>query len=209
MEALFVIAVLVVCVDLTAVIPQPVRVWRLKTTEGVSASTHAIGIAVFSAWCLYAVLRHDGPQLIANSIAIVSYSAVLLAMIRYGSLSPCLRAVAMMVGWCALLLGIDFALGTNGIAVVTSSLSMIRRLPQAVLAWRKPGGIGLSVASVTLTTAASFTWTTYGFLLSDYAVIVTSIWAIGVNSFIIVRTVNGRRAIRPVDEQLLARARFV
>ncbi len=195
MGALTVISVLIVGLDFVSMVPQPLRAWRLKTTEGVSAGSQAIGIATCSAWFVYGVLLHDVTQLAANGPAIAGFAIVLVAMRRYDGLSPSVRSSTLMAGWYGLLLGVSYFFGANGIATVATLVSTIWRLPQVIVALRIPGGIGLSLASLAVSAVACVLWIAYGVLRSDIAVLVTSVWAITVIFFIAMRTVVGRRSV--------------
>ncbi len=57
-------------------LPQVVRLWRLRTAEGVSLVTFAVLAVGVSLWFLYGLLRHDLPIVIANGITLVLVLAV-------------------------------------------------------------------------------------------------------------------------------------
>ena len=67
-----------------AFIPQVVRVWRTKQTEGLSIGTFALVITSSVAWITYGIIRKDWPVILTNSGLVVLNVAIVVAKVRFG-----------------------------------------------------------------------------------------------------------------------------
>ena len=172
--------------------PQALRCWRLQTTDGISHFSQTLCLAAAGAWFAYGVLTRDAAQLLTNAIDGSFTVAVLVALCRFGGMP--IRSLALRsAGVTAALLALIAVSGITGMLLFAIALVSTWHLPQVWLAWRKPGGLGLSVVSLALSVAINIAWMAYGLNVRDYAVAATAAWSFATTTFIAIRTVTARR----------------
>ena len=74
-------------------LPQVIRIWRLRTAEGVSLITFSVLAAGVTLWMIYGIARHDMAIIIANGITLLLTLAVvgLTLHFRHGRASKSMR----------------------------------------------------------------------------------------------------------------------
>jgi uncharacterized protein with PQ loop repeat len=204
-DSLVLIGALITAISIFNAFPQAVRVWRLRTVEGLSLSTQALAWCSCTTWTAYGVLLADPVQIVANGVGITGLVLVVSAMFAFGPASAVRKTVALMVLYVIALGVISATVGVVPVVLIGSTLSIVFKLPQAVLAWRAPGGSAISVSTFVLASVCNSLWFIYGCLIMDVAVLATSSWLLAVNAFIIVRTVGGR-AKEPCSQLAMAEA---
>ena len=64
-------------------VPQVLRTWRTKQTEGLSVGTFALIITAGVAWITYGVIKRDYPVILTNIGMVALNGAILTAKLRF------------------------------------------------------------------------------------------------------------------------------
>lgn len=64
-------------------LPQAFKVIKTKDTEGISLLMYLINVTGIFLWFIYGLMIHDGALIIANGIAFVLSSIILICKLKY------------------------------------------------------------------------------------------------------------------------------
>lgn len=64
-------------------LPQVVRLWRTRDSEGISLITFSVFSAGVILWLIYGILLKSWPIIIANTVTILLSSAIVVLTIRF------------------------------------------------------------------------------------------------------------------------------
>ena len=64
-------------------LPQVIRIWRLRTAEGVSLITFSVLAAGVTLWMIYGIARQDLAIIVANGITLVLTLAVVVLTLHF------------------------------------------------------------------------------------------------------------------------------
>lgn len=64
-------------------LPQVIRLWRTRDSEGISLITFSVFSAGVVLWLIYGILLHSLPIIIANTVTIVLSIAIVVLTIRF------------------------------------------------------------------------------------------------------------------------------
>jgi uncharacterized protein with PQ loop repeat len=205
MDPLILLGTAISTIAIINAVPQPTRVWRLRNVEGLSPSTQALTLCTCVTWIIYGILRDDPTQVTANAAGLTGIVIVLAAMITFGSSRALRRALFPAAAYVLAVIAMALTFGITPVAVLGAVLSVTFKLPQAALAWREPGGEGISVTSFVIAALCNALWFSYALLAGDVPVAVTSCWGLAVNMFVVSRTVMARTiAARAPDSVFVA-----
>jgi uncharacterized protein with PQ loop repeat len=188
-----VLGVVITAIGLLGDISQPARVWRCRSAEGISVASQALTAGLCVSWSLYGFMRGEMTQVWVNGAALVSTLIVMAGMVVYGDRTKTLISFVPVVLYSLAIGVVAFEFGNVAVGAIASCISMAYRVPQVVLAWRQPGGEGLSVVSFAASLACASLWIAYGALAGDVAVVATAVWGVAINAFVLLRTVTARR----------------
>lgn len=173
----------------TSTWPQIGRLVRTRLTTGISLPSQLLGLLAVSGWLVHGALARDPAQVMANAVAILGAAtsvALVLACRRDGRGAR--RAALAGSAWAGLLAAAYALGGPAWVAVVVVALTLVRMLPQAVLAGRAGASLrGLSPVATLLAATAAVLWLGYGLLVGDAAVVTSSTVATALNGFVAVR----------------------
>jgi len=65
-----------------AFVPQVVRTWRTRSTEGISLSMFVLFCTGVLLWCLYGIAMRSWPIIVANAATLALASVILLLKLR-------------------------------------------------------------------------------------------------------------------------------
>ncbi len=159
--------------SLSANVPQVVRALRTRSVEGLSWASTVMSLATFTLWCVYAYAIADGVQIVNNSAAFVLLVALAFAVVRAGGATRSWAAIAAIVlsGVAAVLL-VD-VLNSFVLAMVATTLSSVRMVPQTRLALAGRPLWGLDPWATLLAWVGTLLWLVYG-MADDRAVAICS-----------------------------------
>jgi uncharacterized protein with PQ loop repeat len=193
------VVVLVGCaatlVSLFSVVPQVRRAARTGSAEGVSWSSILLSMATFTLWCVYALAVADAIQVINNSIALFLLVALAVVVMRAGVPRKTWTPVAAIFasGLFSVLL-VDMA-NSFTLAMVGTTVSSLRMLPQTRLALAKAPLWGLCPWSTVLAWAGAVLWLGYAVLVVDHAFALCSAIMLVMQTVILVHRLPLRRTL--------------
>lgn len=75
-------------------VPQVVRLWRTRNSEGISLVTFTVFGAGLVLWLTYGIILHAWPIIIANTITIVLALAIVVLTLRFRRKPPAAERTA-------------------------------------------------------------------------------------------------------------------
>lgn len=171
--------------------PQFLRLARTHVGTGVSVTSQILGLACVGLWFSHGLFSRDAAQTVSNAAAMVAASGIVVVLITLrATRREQLLAVVGTLACVAAILALAWIDRPVIVATVAVSVSMVRLIPQLLIAVR-PGRsmAGLAPVTLAMTLMCSTLWATYGLLVGDVAVIVTSSVGLLLNSFITYRRV--------------------
>lgn len=195
MSVVVLVGVLASSLSLFATVPQVLRAARTRSAEGVSWNSLVLSLATFTLWVVYAVAVADAIQLVNNTIALGLLAALAVVAIRAGVARTYWTAVvAVFVSGAAsiLLLG-----HTNSftLAMVGTTISSVRMLPQTRLALSGAPLWGLCPWSTLLAWQGTAMWLVYAVLVGDHALTLCSVIGLAMQSAIVAHRLPPRRTL--------------
>ena len=195
MSVVTLVGVLASALSLYATVPQVLRAARSRSAEGVSWNSLVLSLATFTLWVVYAFAVADVIQLVNNTIALVLLAALAVVVIRAGITRSSWTAVAaVFVSAAASILLLDHT-NTFALAMVGTSISSLRMLPQTRLALSGAPLWGLCPWSTLLAWLGMAAWLAYAVLVADHALTVTSLIALTMQSAIVAHRLPPRRTL--------------
>jgi uncharacterized protein with PQ loop repeat len=181
--------------SLYATVPQVLRAARTGSAEGVSWNSLVLSLATFTLWAVYAVAVADAIQLINNTIALVLLAALAVVVIRAGVARTYWSAVfAVFVTAAASIVVLDHTSAFT-LAMVGTTISSLRMVPQTRLALSGAPLWGLCPWSTLLAWLGMAMWLLYAVLVSDHALAMCSTIGIVMQSDIVAHRLPLRRTL--------------
>jgi MtN3 and saliva related transmembrane protein len=181
--------------SLFATVPQVTRAVRTRSAEGVSWSSVVLSLATFTLWCVYAVAVADEIQLVNNTLALVLLVVLAVVLVRAGGcpgLWPAFGAILGAGVLSVLLLDISNAFT---LAMVGTTISSMRMLPQARLALSRAPLWGLDPWATVLAWVGCVLWFTYSILVGDHALLLCSAIGTSMQSLVLAFRLPPRRTL--------------
>lgn len=195
MSVVTVVGVLASALSLYATVPQVLRAARSRSAEGVSWNSLVLSLATFTLWVVYAFAVADVIQLVNNTIALLLLAALAVVVVRTGVTRSSWTAVAaVFVSAAASILLLDHT-NAFALAMVGTTISSLRMLPQTRLALSGAPLWGLCPWSTLLAWLGMAAWLVYAVLVADHALTLTSIIALTMQSAIVAHRLPPRRTL--------------
>lgn len=160
--------------SLYSTVPQVLRAVRTRSVEGISWASMLLSLATFTLWVVYAFAVADAIQIVNNTLALVLLGVLAAVVMRAGAPRPTWvpLAVVFASGLGSVWL-VDVA-NSFTLAMVGTTVSSMRMLPQARLAVSGAPLWGLCPVSMLLAWGGSALWLVYGALVGDPALVLVS-----------------------------------
>lgn len=171
--------------------PQFLRLARTRVGTGVSITSQILGLACVGLWFSHGLFSRDAAQTMSNAAGMIAASGIVVVLITLRATRRERLLAVVGTSTCAVaILTLAWIDRPVLVATVAVAVSMIRLIPQLLIAVR-PGRsmAGLAPVTLAMTLMCSTLWATYGLLVGDVAVIVTSSVGLLLNSFITYRRV--------------------
>ena len=148
--------------------PQVLRVYRVKSVEGISPRGQLHGLSGCVLWTVYAYVKTIAPMMIANTFVLTAMILVTAALVRHRKM-PLWQLLAVLAGFAAFGIGMSIISPaiTGWFAIVIGATSII---PQAVYVLRYANLSGISIGMYGLMTVNGLAWTLYGISINDLLV---------------------------------------
>lgn len=181
--------------SLYSTVPQLRRAARTRSVEGISWSSIMLSMATMTMWAVYAVAVADEIQVVNNALALVLLAALAVVVVRAGVARAAWVPVAVVfaTGLGALWL-VDVA-NSFTLAMVGTTVSSIRMLPQARLAMSGAPLWGLCPWSTLFAWAGSGLWLSYALLVGDLALALCSLILLAMQSVVVFYRLPLRRTL--------------
>lgn len=181
--------------SLYATVPQMRRAYRNRSVEGISWSTILLSLATFTLWCVYAVAVADAIQIVNNVLALALLLVLAVVVIRAGVPRNAWTPVGVVfVSALASVWLVDVA-NSFTLAMVGTTVSSLRMLPQARLAVSGAPLWGLCPWSTVLAWAGTSLWLAYGLLVADLALALCCFLLLVMQTVVLVHRLPLRRTL--------------
>jgi uncharacterized protein with PQ loop repeat len=164
-----------VCTGLSVsfVWPQVLRVYRLRTVEGLSPLGTLHGLAASTLWTMYGLGQGVAPLVISNGVIGVAMLMIAAAQVRHRVL-PLSRLIGALVlvgavGGAAMAVSVTLAGALASVVGITSIL------PQTIHVSRVAVLSGVSMPMYALITLSTILWAVYGILIGDWVLVTTNV----------------------------------
>lgn len=84
MDGITIIGTLAALCTTSSLLPQVIKIIKIKETRDISLLMYAMLVVGVLLWTIYGILRKDVPIIVANSIAFILATSVLILKIKHG-----------------------------------------------------------------------------------------------------------------------------
>lgn len=169
-------------IDLTRATPQLMRLFRARTSFGVSVDTAGTSCVVSLGWTTYGIITNQIFVMLASGIMAMFFLIITMVALRFGR---SVREFRIAPLWLTVLAVSVLLFGKTGLGLMLSISALISNVPQIRVAYREENLSGLSLGTWMLTLAGGLVWGWYAILLTDLTII-TSAFFQSVTSGIII-----------------------
>lgn len=197
----FFISSIVVVANVTGagmIVPQVLRLHRLRVSEGVSAVWIGIGIALNLLWLLYGLDQGLWALVPVSSLSLVLYLAMAVLLVRIVGRTAVLRFVAGFVGAAVAPSSAVLLSGWTLGGIMLGLAYTVQFSPAAWSAIRSPSLAGISATTWLLAWIEASAWLGYGLVSADAAITLGGAGSGVMASVILIALVGDRLSDRPV-----------
>lgn len=191
--------------SLYANVPQVLRAARTRSADGVSWDSLVLSLATFTLWCVYAASVADHIQLINNTIALGLLVALAVLVLRAGVERSYWTVVLAVTGTGALSVWLVDVGNSFTLAMVGTTISSLRMVPQTRLAFARAPLWGLCPWATILAWLGMALWLGYAVLVGDVALALCSAIGISMQSAILAFRLPPRRTLASLAHGRLGR----
>ncbi|WP_420436034.1 PQ-loop domain-containing transporter [Candidatus Poriferisodalis sp.] len=181
-------------VTFVQVVPQVVRLLRLKRTEGTSPSWAAIGMVINIGWIAYVIAEEFWVTIPAILAAVISFGVVLYLLWRNGADVRLAVISGIAVGVACVVL--QRVAGWNDLGTVLGLSNGLYLGPSVYAAWRMYAPVGVAPLTWVLTAGEGILWGYYGVLVEAVPIVVYGGTAFLLAALILLRLWITRHRIR-------------
>lgn len=188
------VAIIATAVTFVQVVPQVVRLMRLKRTEGASPAWAAIGMVINIGWTAYVIAEELWVTIPAVLAAVISFGLVLYLLWRNGADVRVAVIAGIVVGAAAV--GLQLVAGWTVLGTVLGLSNGLYLGPSVWAAWRSHAPAGVAPLTWVLTAAEGALWGYYGVLVEAVPIMVYGSTALLLAALILLRLWITRHRIR-------------
>ena len=188
------VAVVATAVTFVQVVPQIVRLLRLKRTEGASPAWAAIGMVINIGWLAYVIAEEFWVTIPAVLAAVISFGLVLYLLWRNGADVRVAVVASIAVGLACV--SLQLVAGWTVLGTVLGLSNGLYLGPSVYAAWRSYAPVGVAPLTWVLTAAEGVLWGYYGVLVEAVPIIIYGSTALGLAAAILLRLWLTRHRIR-------------
>lgn len=164
------VAAVATAVTFMQVVPQVVRLLRLKRTEGASPAWAAIGMVINIGWTAYVIAEEFWVTIPAVLAAVISFGLVLYLLWRNGADVRVAVISGVVVGVAAV--GLQLVAGWTVLGTVLGLSNGLYLGPSVWAAWRSYAPVGVAPLTWVLTAGEGVLWGFYGVLVEAVPIMV-------------------------------------
>lgn len=180
-----VLAPLCTAVAVSLVWPQVIRVYKLRSVEGLAPFGTMHGLTGCTLWTLYGVASHLPAVILANAGIGSAMFLIGLAQVRHRVL-PAAVLFGGLAGIVAFGLG-SVAVSTSLTGVLASVVGVTSIIPQTLYVIRTTDLSAVSRSTYALICTSCSLWAVYGLTLADPIVVLSNLAILPCAAFILVR----------------------
>ena len=188
------VAVVATAVTFAQVVPQVVRLLRLKRIEGTSPAWAAIGMVINIGWTAYVIAEEFWVTIPAVLAAVISFGLVLYLLWRNGADVRVAVLAGIAVGVACV--GLQLVAGWEWLGLVLGVSNGLYLGPSVYAAWRSYAPVGVAPLTWVLTAGEGILWGYYGVLVEAKPIMVYGGMAFVLAAFILLRLWITRHRIR-------------
>ncbi|MCY3950222.1 MAG: hypothetical protein OXF61_13595 [Acidimicrobiaceae bacterium] len=181
----FLIAVVANTVTFVQVVPQVLRLVRLKRIEGTTPAWAAIGMVVNVGWTAWVIAEEIWIAIPAVLAAVISFGLVLFLLWRNGADVRIAVIAGMAVGVAAVVL--QLVAGWTVLGTVLAFANGLYLGPSVWAAWRSYAPVGVAPLTWVLTAWEGILWGYYGVLVEAIPIMVYGSTAFLLGALILLR----------------------
>lgn len=178
-----------------ATVPQVLRAARTRSVEGVSWSSILLSLGTMTLWCVYAFAVRDALQIINNTLALVLLAALAVVVMRAGVPRNSWAPVAVVFASALASVWLVDVANSFTLAMVGTTASSLRMLPQARMAVSRAPLWGLCPWATILAWAGTALWLAYGLLNTDLALSICCSLLLAMQSVVLAYRLPLRRTL--------------
>jgi uncharacterized protein with PQ loop repeat len=210
MSLLAITNALLLALGIGTTVASTARVLRARTVEGIALMGPVLSMFATLTWVVYDLHSGNIVQLVTCALSSLGF-ALVLATAHHTQVLHISRVVLGLASYVCVAAALMLLLGFDGLGVSVAVLTFVNRLPQTRMAWRSPGGAGISVAACAMDALQSAMWAATGAVRGDVWTAITSLYCLANAGFVAVRTYSGRsvgerraneRVIRHMSDEL-------
>lgn len=179
------VAAVATAVTFVQVVPQIVRLLRLKRTEGASPAWAAIGMVINIGWMAYVIAEEFWVTIPAILAAIISFGLVLYLLWRNGAEVRVAVIAGIAVGVASV--GLQLVAGWTILGTVLGLSNGLYLGPSVWAAWRSYAPVGVAPLTWVLTAGEGILWGYYGVLVEAIPIMVDGSTAFLLAALILLR----------------------
>ena len=188
------VAVVATAVTFVQVVPQVMRLVRLKRTDGASPAWAAIGMVINIGWTAYVIAEEFWVTIPAVLAAVISFGLVLYLLWRNGAEVRVAVIAGIAVGVASV--GLQLVAGWTVLGAVLGLSNGLYLGPSVYAAWRSYAPVGVAPLTWVLTAGEGVLWGCYGVLVEAMPIMVYGSTAFLLAALILLRLWITRRRIR-------------
>ena len=188
------VAVVANTVTFVQVVPQVVRLLRLKRIEGTTPAWAAIGMVVNVGWTAWVIAEEFWIAIPAVLAAVISFGLVLFLLWRNGADVRIAVIAGIAVGVASV--GLQLVAGWTVLGTVLGLSNGLYLGPSVWAAWRSYAPVGVAPLTWVLTAGEGILWGYYGVLVEAVPIMVYGSTAFLLAALILLRLWITRHRIR-------------
>lgn len=175
------------------IVPQVVRLHRLRSVQGVSASWIGIGLAMNTWWIAYGLHFELWGVLPVSAVALALYGVMAAQFLRLTGREALPSIVLGMVGLGAVPFPFLLGSGWEAAGLAIGLCYGIQFSPAVIEALRSVEVEGISPVTWLMALGEAAIWLVYGMVVSDLALVSGGIGGVVMSSIILLRLAAGSR----------------
>jgi uncharacterized protein with PQ loop repeat len=162
------------------------RVFKHRTIHGLAPAWVWLSLLACISWTWYGVLQENMLQVITSVITATCFAIVLVAAHHVGVLrvATSTLGIALLAG---IIVGLGVSASTHGLGIAGLTLTLVNRIPQAIEAYRSPGGRAVSTLGTSADAVQSLLWTLTGVLRADLWLTLASAYCLAASVWVLLR----------------------
>ncbi len=179
-------------------VPQFALVVRTKHTHGLSLTTWVISLATAAGWFCHGLKLMEVNMMWPNAWGFI----VAVTMLHYLRLNGRYRSLTKLlpgVGLAALLIGLDYGIGSAVFGATIVAPQAFGMLRQGIALMRAPQVTGVSITSWVFQVANQVVWLSWAIMTDEISTLISGVVSLVAASFVLIWRILRARGLGPID----------